>query len=54
MSTKHKTEGGSGGRKGHSNMTHYEGTEEVKRRSKRVRRDQDKQLIRKAKQEDLD
>ncbi len=45
MSEKHKTEGGQGGRKGHSNMVHYEGTLEVKERSKKLRRRQDKEII---------
>ena len=54
MSKKYKTEGGQGGRRGHSNMVHYEGTEEVKLRSKHVRRNQDKKIERKAKQGDLD
>lgn len=54
MSKKYKTEGGQGGRRGHSNMVHYEGTEEVKQRSKQVRRRKDKQIARKAKQGDLD
>ena len=33
-----KTEGGQGGRRGHSNMTHWTGTEEIKAVSKKARR----------------
>ena len=33
-----KTEGGQGGKLGHSNMTHWTGTEEIKWRTKRRRR----------------
>lgn len=54
MSKKYKTEGGQGGRKGHSNMTHYEGTEEIKQHSKKVRRHKDKEIAQKAKQGDSD
>lgn len=37
-----RTEGGSGGKKGHSNMAHWDRTEEIKERTKRLRRRQDK------------
>jgi len=33
-----KIEGGSGGKRGHSNMTHWEYTEEIKRRTRKARR----------------
>lgn len=39
-----KIEGGQGGRKGHSNMSHYEGTEVIKRKSKRARRRIDREV----------
>jgi hypothetical protein len=41
-----KVEGGQGGRKGHSNMTHWTGTEEIKATSKKARRAQGKAVIR--------
>ena len=41
-STTVKTEGGSGGRRGHSNMNHRERTEVIKSKSKRARRIQAK------------
>lgn len=37
-----KTEGGSGGRKGHSNMTHYDKTAQVKKSARKARRVNDK------------
>lgn len=37
-----RTEGGSGGRRGHSNMAHYDKTAEVKRMSRKARRTNDK------------
>jgi hypothetical protein len=37
-----KTGGGSGGKRGHSNMTHWEYTEAIKKEAKRARRVQDK------------
>jgi hypothetical protein len=43
---KMKTEGGSGGKRGHSNMTHWDYTEEIKRRSRKARRAQAKTLER--------
>jgi len=33
-----KIEGGSGGKRGHSNMTHWEYTEEIKRAARKARR----------------
>ena len=42
---KEKTEGGQGGKKGHSNMTHWDQTEVIKKRSKRVRRQNDKKIV---------
>lgn len=35
---KGKTEGGSGGKRGHSNMTHWATTEEIKEATRRRRR----------------
>lgn len=40
-----RTEAGRGGRKGHSNMAHYDKTAEVKRMSRRARRRNDKALV---------
>ena len=37
-----KPSGGSGGKKGHSNMTHWSKTAVVKRSAKKRRRDEDK------------
>ena len=37
-----KTEAGSGGKKGHSNMAHFDHTEDIKRMAKKARRRQDK------------
>jgi len=44
-----KTEGGQGGKKGHSNMTHWSKTAEVKKEAKKGRRQDDKKLARDAK-----
>lgn len=33
-----KVEGGQGGKRGHSNMTHWESTEEIKATTRRLRR----------------
>lgn len=41
-----KSEAGQGGRKGHSNMAHWQKTAEVKADSKRIRRNNDKLAIR--------
>jgi hypothetical protein len=46
-----KIEAGSGGKKGHSNMSHWTGTEEIKATSKKLRRAHSKQLIRKSLEE---
>lgn len=40
--TKGKTEGGSGGKRGHSNMNHWVKTEEIKDAARRQRRQEDK------------
>jgi hypothetical protein len=42
----HKTEGGQGGKRGHSNMCHWEYTEEIKRLARKARRRQAKLQIR--------
>lgn len=42
-----KIEGGSGGKRGHSNMTHWTGTEEIKAVTKRLRRAESKIVIEK-------
>jgi len=47
---RNKIEGGSGGKRGHSNMTHWEYSEEIKRRSRKARRQTGKTLERQAKQ----
>lgn len=39
-----KIEGGQGGKKGHSNMSHWAYTEEIKKAAKRQRRKLDKKL----------
>ena len=44
-----KIEGGCGGKRGHSNMTHWDYTEEIKRRSRKARRAEAKMLERKMK-----
>jgi len=44
-----KVEGGSGGKRGHSNMNHWDYTEEVKRRSRKARRAEAKAAERGAK-----
>ncbi len=43
---KRPTEGGSGGKRGHSNMEHWERTEEIKKATKVLRRKNDKVVIR--------
>ena len=45
-----KVEGGSGGKRGHSNVTRWEYTEEIKQRSRQARRGAAKALERDAKQ----
>ena len=42
-----KTEGGSGGKRGHSNMVHWDKTVVVKSESRRLRRSHDKQIVNK-------
>ena len=44
--SKGKTEAGRGGRLGHSNMTHWDYTEYVKAACRKVRRAENKELIR--------
>lgn len=39
-------EGGQGGKKGHSNMSHWTHTEEIKMGAKKARRQNDKKIIR--------
>ena len=46
-----KTEGGSGGKRGHSNMEHFAYTHEVKEGARRARRADDKEVARRAKNE---
>ncbi len=43
-----KTEAGSGGKRGHSNMSHYDHTEIVKKNARKARRAQDKEATREA------
>jgi hypothetical protein len=40
-----KTEGGSGGKLGHSNMTHWEYTEVIKKESRKIRRRNNKKEV---------
>jgi hypothetical protein len=40
-----KSEGGSGGKRGHSNMAHYDHTEIVKKSTKKIRRTNDKLAV---------
>jgi hypothetical protein len=46
LSKMKKTEGGSGGKRGHSNMEHWETTGEIKTNCRRKRREQGKMEIR--------
>ncbi len=48
MAYKIKTEGGSGGKRGHSGMTHWDETEYIKLASTKARRKADKTLARRA------
>lgn len=48
-SYKHRTEGGSGGKRGHSNMEHREYTEEIQRAAKSDRRHNDARILHDAK-----
>ncbi|MFA6536370.1 MAG: hypothetical protein WC250_03695 [Candidatus Paceibacterota bacterium] len=41
-----KVEGGSGGKRGHSNMCHWSTTEEIKKETKSLRRREGKKIIR--------
>lgn len=43
-----KIEGGSGGKRGHSNMTHWVTTEEIKTATRKARRAEAKELERRA------
>ncbi len=52
--TRTKIEGGSGGKRGHSNMTHWDYTEEIKRRSRKLRRVEAKALERAARHDRTD
>jgi hypothetical protein len=42
---KSKIEGGSGGKRGHSNMAHWSTTEQIKSETKRLRRSDGKAVI---------
>lgn len=46
MALEKQTRGGMGGKKGHSNMSHWAGTEIIKRANKKHRRRESKQIIR--------
>jgi hypothetical protein len=46
-----KTEGGQGGKRGHSNMTHWETTEEIKIAAKKRRRLNARKIIKRAVEE---
>ena len=46
MALEKQTKGGSGGKKGHSNMSHYAGTEIIKKANKKHRRENSKNIIR--------
>ena len=46
MALDKQTKGGNGGKKGHSNMSHYSGTEIVKKSNKKHRRKESKKIIR--------
>lgn len=43
-----RTEGGSGGRRGHSNMSHWSKTAEVKTAARKARRAADRKVTREA------
>lgn len=47
----YKTEGGQGGKRGHSNMCHWVTTEEIKEATRRLRRREAKEVIEEAKNE---
>jgi len=44
---KHKTEGGSGGKRGHSNMNHWVCSDEIKVATRKRRRFEAREIIRK-------
>ncbi len=46
-----RTEGGSGGKRGHSNMTHYDVTAWIKDQTRKLRRRNDKAVVREQEQE---
>jgi hypothetical protein len=48
---KQKTEGGSGGKRGHSNMNHWAYSHEIKAATKKRRRIEAKQAVREARTE---
>ena len=48
-----KIEGGSGGKRGHSNMTHWVTTEEIKTATRKARRAEAKELERRARMGDI-
>lgn len=45
-SYRNKTEGGNGGKRGHSNMSHHDGTEIIKEFSDKARRQQSRKMKR--------
>jgi len=46
MALEKRTKGGQGGKKGHSNMAHYTGTETIKKAHKKHLRKESKKIIR--------
>jgi len=46
MALEPKSKGGNGGKKGHSNMEHWCGTETIKKANKKHRRNESKKIIR--------
>jgi regulator of replication initiation timing len=48
-----KTEGGQGGKKGHSNMSHWTGTEEIKKQSNKLRRESGKKEVKETLNENI-
>lgn len=47
-----RTEAGTGGKRGHSNMEHFDDTEAVKRMSRKARRRNDRLVVREALREE--
>jgi hypothetical protein len=45
MAIEKRTRGGQGGKKGHSNMTHYTGTEIIKKSNKKHMRKESKEIV---------